>query len=544
MSRSRLVVTLTLLACLVHSAAAPAGETLYNGIVLPDLWPPRADKLTREVAPAPWLENIPKVIPIDVGRQLLVDDFLIEQTDLTRTFHQPTWHEGNPVLKPEKPWEKEGKGAFAAAFSDGVWYDPADRKFKMWYMAPYFQGTCLAVSDDGLRWQRPEFDVFAGTNRVIAVGRDSSTVWLDHFDRDPQKRFKMFTATNKGGWKLQLNASPDGIHWSEPLALSPSIGDRTTVFYNPFRKRWVYSLRIGLGGGIGRSRAYREHADARQGLTWTDADKVLWTCADKLDPRHPKYPDIEPQLYNLDATPYESLMIGLFAIHQGPPNGECAKLKIQKRNELLIGFSRDGFHWHRPCRERFLGVTEKDGDWNWGNMQSAGGGCLVVGDRLYFYVSGRARPEQFWDTGASMGVAFLRRDGFASLDAGASGGTLTTRPVRFAGKHLFVNAAAGGGELRAEVLDADGKVIAPFTRDACRPVKGDKTLAAVSWDGAADLSALAGKPVRFRFHLTSASLYAFWVSPAPNGASHGYVAAGGPGFTGPTDTVGQAAANR
>jgi hypothetical protein len=34
------------------------------------------------------------------------------------------------------------------------------------------------------------------------------------------------------------------------------------------------------------------------------------------------------------------------------------------------------------------------------------------------------------------------------------------------------------------------------------------------------------------------SLYAFWVSPESTGASHGYVAAGGPGFTGPTDTVG------
>ena len=40
------------------------------------------------------------------------------------------------------------------------------------------------------------------------------------------------------------------------------------------------------------------------------------------------------------------------------------------------------------------------------------------------------------------------------------------------------------------------------------------------------------------FHLTSGKLYAFWVSPQANGASHGYVAAGGPGFKGPTDTVG------
>jgi hypothetical protein len=47
--------------------------------------------------------------------------------------------------------------------------------------------------------------------------------------------------------------------------------------------------------------------------------------------------------------------------------------------------------------------------------------------------------------------------------------------------------------------------------------------------------------VRFRFYLTEGDLYAFWVSPDESGASHGYVAAGGPGLTGPTDTVGSTA---
>ena len=67
----------------------------------------------------------------------------------------------------------------------------------------------------------------------------------------------------------------------------------------------------------------------------------------------------------------------------------------------------------------------------------------------------------------------------------------------------------------------------------------DSTLRQMVWQGADDLSALAGKPVRFRFHLKNGALYAFWVSPDQSGASHGYVAAGGPGFNGPTDTVGK-----
>jgi hypothetical protein len=43
------------------------------------------------------------------------------------------------------------------------------------------------------------------------------------------------------------------------------------------------------------------------------------------------------------------------------------------------------------------------------------------------------------------------------------------------------------------------------------------------------LASLAGKPVRFRFHLTNGRLYAFWVSRDESGRSDGYLAAGGPG---------------
>lgn len=73
---------LTIVSWLV--ATAPAGETLCNGIELPDDWPPKIEKLTREPMPVPYLEHPLAVIPIDVGRQLLVDDLLIEQRHLAR----------------------------------------------------------------------------------------------------------------------------------------------------------------------------------------------------------------------------------------------------------------------------------------------------------------------------------------------------------------------------------------------------------------------------------------------------------------------------
>jgi len=135
----------------------------------------------------------------------------------------------------------------------------------------------------------------------------------------------------------------------------------------------------------------------------------------------------------------------------------------------------------------------------------------------------------------------LRRGGFASLDTGATPGVLTTRPVCFHGKRLFVNAAVDRGELTVEILDRQGQAIAPFTRANCLPLTLDKTLAEVNFRDVGDLSPLAGQPVRLRFHLRNGSLYSFWVSPDASGASHGYVAAGGPGFAEAVDTSGTAA---
>jgi hypothetical protein len=299
---------------------------------------------------------------------------------------------------------------------------------------------------------------------------------------------------------------------------------------------WVYSIRDSAAfGGLEhkiRSRRYWENANALAGADWTEAKATLWTSVDKLDLPHPEM-NIQPELYNLDCVAYESLILGLFDIWVGQ------KIHRPKPNYLTIGFTRDGFHWDRPTHDPFIPLSNRKGDWNWGNVQSAGGCCLVVGDKLYFYVSGRAGVDGSAGSGVcTTGLATLRRDGFASMDASNAGDTLTTRPVTFRGRYLFVNASANQGELRVEVLDKDGNAIKSFGQTKCTPVRSDRTLQAVRWGWKRDLSALAGQPVKFRFHLKNARLFSFWVSPEKSGASHGYVAAGGPGFTGPTDTIG------
>jgi hypothetical protein len=518
--------------------AAEADEVLYNGIVLPSPWPPQPAAWPHpEPVPPPYLASRPAVIPIEVGRQLFVDDFLIEETTLQRAFHLAEYYPGNPVLRPDRPWEMKGELAEAMAFSDGVWFDPKDSLFKVWYVGGE-RCTCYATSADGIHWDKPALDVAPPSNVVHRQARDSATVWLDLGEKDPQRRFKMVLFAMDGVERnkpLEFRHSPDGIHWSSVIAsngyLSNSIYmDRTTVFYNPFRQKWVVSLREWDEGPqrTARCRYYVETPDlARLGTLWQDKSTLSkWASADRLD----RLPGTSfAQLYNLDAVAYESLLLGAFSINTADQDKRTGRPKI---NQVKLGYSRDGFHWHRLDRRVFLPVSENINAWNWGNVQSVGGVCLVVGDRLYFYVSGRTGRTN------SVGLAFLRRDGFASMDTGPEGGTLTTRPDCFSGKHLFVNVDNPKGELRVEVLNQAGQVMAPFTAEACVPVTADKTLQMIRWKDVNDLSALVNQPVRFRFHLKNGRLYAFWVSLEASGASQGYVAAGGPGFSSNRDLGG------
>ena len=85
---------------------ALARETLYNGITLATPWPPPNRFLAAEPETPPYLRDPPAVVPIDVGRQLFVDDFLIEERSLNRTYHRAVYHPASPVLRPETEWER------------------------------------------------------------------------------------------------------------------------------------------------------------------------------------------------------------------------------------------------------------------------------------------------------------------------------------------------------------------------------------------------------------------------------------------------------
>lgn len=551
---------------------------LYNGIPMPEVWPPVSVSHTSH-APmnVPYLaERMPKAINVSVGRQLFVDDFLIESTTLERVWHKPVKYAGNPVLKAEAG-DMTTKIPGASAKDGGVWWEPRENYYKMWYEAGWLGKIALATSTDGLVWSRP--DLGNGSNIISSLSDmvcNSSSVVLD-YDAPDAERYKMFVrppnanADNSRGYAM---VSPDGVKWTNRTPTG-RCGDKSTMFYNPFRRRWVFSLRSldVAAEPWGRARYYVEHPDFLTGAQWEDSIPVFWCQSDELDLPDPAFGNRTPQLYNLNAVAYESVMLGMHQLLMDE-NEDAKAAGRPKTTDLHVAFSRDGFHWDRPLREPFIASSRTAGSWDRGYVQSVGGVCAVTPDSLLFYYIGFAGgKESVLHANGATGVATLRRDGFASMstqqpeassptsDGPKSTGTLLTRVLTLnedaidciyrteeyqessifvpspSGEefYLFVNADCPQGELRCEILTPAGEPIGELTAANCVPLASNTTCAALSWNiGGTSTMNIAPllKPhlksgFRLRFTLTEGSLYSFWITPYAGGASSGFVGAGG-----------------
>jgi hypothetical protein len=63
--------------------------------------------------------------------------------------------------------------------------------------------------------------------------------------------------------------------------------------------------------------------------------------------------------------------------------------------------------------------------------------------------------------------------------------------------------------VRVELQDATGKTIEGYGLEDCDPTFGDSVDRPVIWKRGSDVSSLAGKPVRLRFAVKDADVFAF-----------------------------------
>ena len=436
----------------------------------------------------------------------------------------------------------------------GVWWDPTRRKFRMWYMSGWGGRIGLAESKDGLVWERPPVGR-DGDNIVLPDQRADTFSVFPGYDTDaPYANWRICISPGGNPTRSAEYVSSDGVRWRF-LRRTGQHGDCTTMFHNPFLGKWVWSLRANWRH---RSRIYHAHRDFYAGGGWhfplgrpqtNTVDCALWLACDNQDlPRTmgdgKTYTN--SQLYNVDAVPYESLMVGLFKILCGYENDIAARAGMPKTTSIHFAYSRDGFHFTRP--DRTPAIDESgwgSGAWDSGYVGNISSCFAIKDERLWFYYVGARGDATQNDPPRCMlangmhynfcvGLATLRRDGFVGLVADGRG-EVTTKPVTFSGKHLFVNAECRFGSLAAEVLDEKGGVLPGFAAADCLPlVRTDSTKAEIRWKGG-DLATLAGRPVRFRFKLHCGTFYSFWVSKDPSGKSGGYLAAGGPAYKGIRD---------
>jgi len=103
----------------------------------------------------------------------------------------------------------------------------------------------------------------------------------------------------------------------------------------------------------------------------------------------------------------------------------------------------------------------------------------------------------------------LRPDGFVPVSGPYAGGERVTKPLPFSGNRLTIHfSSSPAGGLRAELQSAAGQPIDGFTRDDCPEIIGDRIEQTVSWKMGADLGRLAGQPLRLRYALRDADLFA------------------------------------
>jgi len=429
--------------------------------------------------------------PISVGqrKQLFCDDAMIAgKTGITRTQHSPRKHDNNPLIVPEHPWESQ-----SVLLYGGVIHDAHTDRFRMWYLAwgkhvGQDSFICYAESTDGLTWTKPKLGVvaFKGSkqNNIVMPGWSQTSVLRDPHDPDPQRRFKALLRYNG----MRGFTSPDGIHWKDVGVLLEQAFDGTTLHWDPVNEKWIAMVKIFKDGK--RARGYAESSDF---LHWTDTYFMSATDADDAQ---------DDQMYAMSVFHYETIYAGLLRMY----HLDNDKIDIQ------LAFSRNATSWHRPSREPFIATSQDKGSWDYGNNAVPATPPIRVGEQLYFFYCGRSTlHDEIPNTGA-IGLATLRLDGFVSLDADESGGTVTTRPLRLDGSELHVNANASRGEIRVEVLDASGDALEGFSTDVAKPLQGDKVDHTVAWQSA-NAPWPDKTPVRLRFHMKSARLYSFWCEP-------------------------------
>ena len=132
---------------------------------------------------------------------------------------------------------------------------------------------------------------------------------------------------------------------------------------------------------------------------------------------------------------------------------------------------------------------------------------MQVGDKIWVYYTGYDDGHDILPYRTAVGIATIRKDGWASLDAGRKTGGFTTKQLKGAGGALHVNFAAPYGSMKIEVIGPDNKPVEGYSQDDCIDLTGDSIDKVVTWKNKTELPKVDA--LRLRFVMTDVALYSF-----------------------------------
>ncbi len=462
---------------------------------------------------------------IDIGsrRELFVDRELIDRLDnASLRLHHPR-REGI-ALTFDRPWEGPFS-AYVTVLKDGP-------TWRMYYRGRPRSGrdgspaevTCAAESADGITWTRPELGLFevAGTRKsnVILAGEPpfghNFSPLIDTRPGVPKaRRYKAIAGIHKSG--LFAFASADGLRWRKmqdgPVLTSKAFAfdSQNVAFWSPAEKRYVCYFRTWKR--VGRTNwRWISRATSEDFLRWSEPGEMTFVDS---PPEHLYTNGTQP--YFRAPHLYVALAKRFFPGKVALPPDQAARLvpdrayRISSSDAVLMT-SRGGARFDRTFLSAFLRPGPSPRDWICRDNTPALGLVQATDRRMFLYrLSHYAQPT------SHVARYSLRLDGFVSVHAGIrgrrpgsfSGGQMVTRPLKFTGRELEINFATGvSGGVRVEIQDAAGKPIDGFALADCPRFVGDRIEHVVRWKSGSDVSKLAGEPVRLRFELLDADLYA------------------------------------
>ena len=419
---------------------------------------------------------------IDLGnrRELFVDRFLIDTLDgLSHKLHEPKATE--PMEQPADAME------YGTIIKDG----PLFRMYTRDGRGARFDGdqtevTRYCESTDGIHWTKPNLGLVqvdgSNENNVVLSEPPYCHNFAPFLDENPaapnEARFKALAGTVKSG--LVAFQSADGIRWSkmrhEPViqyTKEYAFDSQNVAFWSVHEGLYVCYFRHFLEGKL------------RSICRTTSKNFIDWTEPIAMRPNLP-----DEHLYTSLTHPYfRAPHIYIATPTRFFPNqGD--------RTDILFMSARGDQPFDRTFRQAFL-RPGLDSD-RWGNRANYAAWHIVQtsDSEMSLYTTPFRRFT-------------LRLDGFASIHADADAGRMTTKVFTMAGDRLVINAStSAAGSIRVELTDPQGTPIEGFAFKDCQTFVGDAIDATVTWSSRPGLRSLAGRPIRARFELIDADLYA------------------------------------